>query len=818
MFNETITKILDTYKSANVVPDVNLFAEEDPKKKEYPKWYYALGMKILHDYVNDRYTTNDTRRYFSYSSRSIRALREYAKGYQPVQKYLDILTPENTRFKYGNNGQQTEMAMMNISQSPPKIFPIFRSVVKGILLDTEYDFDIIGIDPTSDSYRKQEIAYQKMLVSKYAKDLKMEMEKMGFPIESKQPIAETEEEIDLITQQGGFKLSYEIQQKKALLKTFEESRFDGIRDLLLDDLIDLNLAITKTYIDEVDGIPKVRWADPELFIGSWTRYHDKRDMWLGAEIVPMTLSDLLRNGDIDNETASHIMEKYGKNLTQVPYVIGTPTIGKRNKTNITDDLRVWVLDCSFLSTDNHKYTSVYSKKYGNKIFNEVDYNYQLSSADLKDGKEMIDAKTEREYGFKLVIGTDVVFNYGKQKTAYKKKDNKAILSYQMYDLELPSLVERCIEYIDDATLATYKIRDAVAKMPPPPMLQVDVGAMQNISLGGVKLKPLQVQDMFSQRGWLLIRSLTDHQDNTTGNYNAPITPIRIDFGGLLNAYFQQVDRAINSMRLLTGINETIDATNPTPDVGFGVSKMAVDAAKNTIKPMVFGYEQLLLNILRSSNQYWLSIAREGDKRGAFTSLGSEAKEVFNMAKDIADRDFDIKINLLPSGAERDLMIQEILQLKNARITSGQGGIMPDTAMMLIRTIKTGNLELAQLKLSKAIEKQINDDRAYAEQREKANTERLIESARESNKAKEIEIQGNLQEAKLKSKLELRNALIINEQKNGVPVEEAIRKVDNELRKIEEREMQEALEAQEAMQEEAMAQQAAQGQQVGQVQR
>jgi hypothetical protein len=784
MFNETIIKILDTYKSNNVVPKRNLFFEEDPKVKEDPAWYYALGQKILHDYVNDRYTTNDARQYFSYSTRSIRTLREYAHGRQPVQKYLDHLCPPETRLKFGTGGNQVEMAMMNISQSPPKIFPIFRSVVKGVLLDTDYDFDILGIDPTSDSYREQEIAYQKMLMSDQVNILKKELEEMGYPIQTEQPKFENEQELDLINQQGGFKLAYEIELKKALLKSLSESKYDGIRDMLLDDLIDLNLILTKTYVDEVDGTPKARYADPEMFIGAWSRYHDKRDMWLGAEIVPMTLSDLLRQGDIDVQTASYIIENYGKNLGQVPYVVGSPTIGRRNKTNITDDLRVWVLDCSFLSTDSRRYTKLKAtERYGNGLFNEVSNDYELSNKDIKEGKEIIDAKTEREYGFKMVIGTNVVFSYGKQKTAYRKKDNKAILSYQMYDLELPSLVERCVEYIDDLTLATYKIRDAVAKMPPPPMLQVDVAAMQNITIGGIKLTPLQTQDMFTQRGWLLIKSLTDHQENVTGNYNAPITPININFEGLINGYFLQVNNAIQNIRLMTGINETIDATNPSPKVGYGVSKMAVDAAKNTLKPMIFGYERLYIDLLKSLNQYWLSVARAGDVKGSFISLGDNAKKVFSLAKDIADKDFDILARLLPSMAERELMIQEILTLKQGRMQNGQGGLMPDVAMMLIRTIKSGNLELAQIKLSQAIQKQIEDDRKYADDREKANTERLMASAQEANKGKQIEVEGRLKEIELEANLELRNALIINKHKSGLSIEQAKMEADMEISKL-----------------------------------
>jgi hypothetical protein len=776
MFDEKLSKLLAGYQKYDQkkIGDFNI---EDPEKKKEADWYASLGWTVLHDYVNDNLAWGDGRNYYNYSLRRMSTLRDYARGDQPIQKYQDILCPEDSHItiKTGN-GELVRKAMMNISFSPPKIFPIFKTVVKASLLETNYDFDITAIDPTSGFEKQLEIAYKKIQLDPVIKDLKEKMKEAGVPVPKDEEF-ETEKEIDVFYENGGFKLQYEIELKNALTKTLSKSDYDGIRDMLYDDAIDLGLYITKTYIDDIDGVPKIRYVDPEYFIGSWDRHHDKRDMWLAAEMIPMTLSDLLHKTKLTQDQAIEVMKEYGQRLDTNAYVNNNATIVGRQKTNIINDFRVWVLDCSFISTDTQKRIKYQSKTFGNMVFKDVPYNAELSQKDKDRGVEMYDYKYEYEYGFKMIVGTGVVFDFGKCDTTRKEDKITAKLSYHVYDTKLPSLVDRCIEYIDDACLATFKFRDALAKMPPPPRIQVESSAIDQINLGGVTFNALQVKDMFSQTGWLHMKSLSDHLEPVNGNYNAPVTPVQLDLMQDFNIFQGAFGTAMNMIRQVTGVNEAMDTSAQTKYAGFKVTKLAYDSARSTFKPLIYGYERVFLNSLKSCNSLWLQVAANKDPKGAFKSLGQKSYKVLQMAISIPERDFDVMIQTLPSEEERQLILQQLIGLRDSRMQTGVGGIAPDVYFMIYRIVKSGNLALAQFKMAQAVERQRKLDLEEADMREQANTERLMASAQEANKGKEIEGQMKMMQEQAKYDLELRNTIVTKLLEQGLNEQDALMKAE-----------------------------------------
>jgi hypothetical protein len=773
MFPKELLTLLDGYRKAAPNNRGN-FYEDSPEKKAEAEWYVKLGWSVLHDYVNDRYGWQDQRGYFNYSTRRISILRAYGNGTQPIEKYQEILCPEDSRINVKTeNGEIIRSALMNISFSPPKIFPIFKSVVKAQLLETNYDTEVSGVDPTTNFERKAEVAYKKLQLMPFIKELKETLQAQGVPIPNEKEMFDSEEEIDVFEENGGFKLQFEIELKKALQKTLQKSKYDGIRDILYDDAIDLGLYITKTYIDDVDGVPKTRYVDPEYFIGSWDRHNDKRDMWLAAEVVPMTLSDLIHKTKLTEEQAFQVIEQYSQKLNQNVNVNSNISV-KQQKYNTLNDRRVYVLDCNFISTDTKKHIKYKSKTFGNNVFKEVGYEYELKDKDKERGVELYEYKYEKEYGFKMIVGTNVVFDFGECDTV-KNNENKSMakLSYHVYDTGLPSLVDRCVEFIDDACLATFKFRDALAKMPPPPRLQIEASALDQINLGGLTLNAMQAKDVLSQTGYLYFKSLSDHLEPVNGNYNAPVTSMNIDVMQDFNIFQGAFGTAMNMIRQVTGINEVLDSTSPSPRMGYGVSKLAYDAAKNTIKPLIYGYELMFLSMLSSASSLWLKVAANGDTRGAFNSLGGKSLDIFRIASKVPERDIDISVKILPSDEEKQLLLQQIIGLRDIRTQSGQGGIRPDIYFMLYRIIKAGNLDLAQFKLSQAIEKQRQQDMQEAEAREEANTKRLIAAAQEANKKVDMEAQAKLQQLEMKYNLELRNKLVDKLLQSGISEQQAL---------------------------------------------
>jgi len=249
--------------------------------------------------------------------------------------------------------------------------------------------------------------------------------------------------------------------------------------------------------------------------------------------------------------------------------------------------------------------------------------------------------------------------------------------------------------------------------------------------------------------------------------------MNIDLMQDFNVFQGGFSTAMNMIRQVTGINEVMDASSPNPRQGFGVSKIAYDSAKNTLKPLMYGYELMYLSMLRSVNQLWLQVAEMGDPHKAFKSLGEGAGKIFDIASTLPERDFDVEIKILPSEEERQLLLQDLVTQKNQRQQTGQGGLTPDAYVMIYRIVKTGNLQLAQYKLAQAVERQRKIDAEENDRREQANTERLMASAQEANKAKEIEANAKSAQIQQKADLDLRNLIVSKLIEAGMNEQQAL---------------------------------------------
>jgi uncharacterized membrane-anchored protein YjiN (DUF445 family) len=148
-----------------------------------------------------------------------------------------------------------------------------------------------------------------------------------------------------------------------------------------------------------------------------------------------------------------------------------------------------------------------------------------------------------------------------------------------------------------------------------------------------------------------------------------------------------------------------------------------------------------------------------------------------MAISIPERDFDVMIQTLPSEEERQLILQQLIGLRDSRMSIGVGGIAPDVYFMIYRIVKSGNLAQAHYKMAQAVERQRKLDMEEADRREQANTERLMASAQEANKGKEIEGQMKMMQEQAKYDLELRNTIVTKLLEQGLNEQDALMKAE-----------------------------------------
>lgn len=693
--------------SAQYLQGSHQFPDDGLKRslKNQPSWYIAVSDAIMGQYFNN---ASCVPYWWGTKSRSMSELRAYAKGEQNVNKYKPLLCH--------NLNQDGGKAYMNISWAAVRCIPLFRNVIKGIALKLSYQINVDALDPSSIAEKKAEEAYWLLQTDPEWQAFSKEMQTRGVKIPKQQ--FQSEQQVNLWIKSGGLKLATEIAMKVALEATLYLSKFeDRVKVQLIDDLIDLGICWTCDYVDAGTRYVKARYVDPEYYIGRFSEYHDYHNQDYGCELRMMTIGEIRQESGLKESELYWIARQwqsdFGNSINRFQgfgmFNSGFNSRYKDEYGNLPiDDWKVPVLDGKYVSADVDYYTKAYRKGSGNMIYNPVGQDYVLNEKEKKNGKTLEGKTNERLYKFKRVLGSDFVFDYGEDTDiAHDGVDGykHAVLPYHGYKTGTSSIVDLLVPIEDDMCLTTYKWRNAKARMIPPPGLVIEKGVLENITVGGVKMTPKQATSMGMETGYMLIQSLSDHGKIALGANSAPITPIPNNAMEYFNVYMADMQSLWSQAHKITGINDLTAASQPDERQGKGVMQMSVQLSNNVIAPLFKGYEVVFEQTMRSCGLRWQQVLRNGDVDGMYRAIGSTNLEVFKLTKNISYMTFGLEINALPTEAETEALLAELTGLKTQNLTTGSGGISPENYLLVYRTVKKGNLDLAFLLLSNAIMEQ-----------------------------------------------------------------------------------------------------------------
>jgi len=676
------------------------FPDDGLKKslKNDPKFFLALAQAMMNQYVTNQCCIP----YQFTKSRSISELRSFAKGEQDVNQYKPLLCQSMK--------QSGGKAYMNISWSPAGIIPKFRDVIKGIAIKTSFDISVDALDPSSIAEKKAEEAYWRLQTDPEWIAFSKEMAKLG--ARTQKPQFESEQQIDVWMKSGGLKLGVEIALQTALMATLYLSRFeDSVKVQLIDDLIDIGICGTRDYVENGTRYVKARYTDPEFYVGRFSQFLDNNNSDYGGELRFMTISELKKESDLKEAQLFKIAQLYQVNFGNpnarfADYGFFNTTFASRYKdvygNSPIDDFKVPVLDAVYISADTSTYSKATREGSGNLIYNQVPDNYVLTEKEKKKGRTVEQKRNEVIYKFKHIVGTEFVFSYGlDEDIAHDGIDGykTAVNPYHIYKLGTSSIVNRMVAYENDASLSLYKWRNAKARMIPPPGIVVEKGVLENITLGGVKVTPKQAISMGVETGYLVIQSLTDHGRTSLGANSSPISPMPNTAIDHFNIFLADMNYNMAQIKELTGINDLTAGGTPPERLGLGVAKQAIASSNNTLYPLFKGYEVVFEQTMVSCAKRWQNVLRNGDSKGFYKAIGQTNLQVFELSKDISLIEFGLKIEALPSEQEIEMLLSELIQLKQTN------AIAPEVFVLVYRTIKSGNFDLAHLQMSWAVKEQ-----------------------------------------------------------------------------------------------------------------
>ena len=723
---KSLEKYVNKYKSKDVK---TAFPDHDisPEKKMEAMYYKRCIEHLFYLGVNGMLHTQGLMTGRSGYGR----VRQYSRGKINTDKYKPYLLGMD------ENGRTENRAFINISWRPDTGYLKTLDQISGAYEKMDYDLTVTAIDPASDFERKKKVAEMKLRTKPEWKQFE---QALGISVPKQDTELDSEQDVDLYEKAGGLKLKTEIAMQKAVNATRQLCGWRVLKDMLFRDIRDLGFAAVRDFVDYQSMTAMLRYVDPDYLLIPRSKYNDFRDITMAGELRAMTISDVRNESQLDEPMLAKIAQEYGWDGQMTGDVMHNMKHSKEEGMPY-DQVMVWCLDATWLSSDLKVYTEKYIDKYGVLDFKRKDTNYVLDKAEAKKGKKAWHYRTQYTYKGTWIIGTDCVFNHGKdyyQTREGKSGNKKAILPYHVVTIGTMSKLERMIGDIDDINILTFKRRNAIASIPAPPGIIINKSALENVEFDGEVKSPRYLVNMLLQKGVLAVDTL-DEFGRRQASLNELVSYVSTNLFEQFRIFSEQIEEKRRNIQLSTGINDVVDGTSDNERRLKVEGEAKLEAANNAMQPEYAAMRELIQKAYTNVIYRWQEIVKTEDCDIECIPLDGESIESIKLTSEIARPKFGLKVNVASTYQERQMLLQEIMQLKAQRTQTGGGGIAEDAYLLLYRIIREGNIPLAQLLIAKARKDAQKEDmeRSMALQEQNAQVQMQSAQAAEVEKRKTL---------------------------------------------------------------------------------
>ncbi len=599
-----------------------------------------------------------------------------------------------------------------------------------------------------DDYFKTQAAKIKLrkLADKVAPDIKEflpDMEtKLGEPIDM--------EELE-IQKQGGYRHQATIEIEQALEVVFNHNNFPLLRKEVKEDILRYGIGGYKEMIDG-KGVIQIRKVNPRFWIYGACQNRDFSDAEFVGEYRQMSMTELKdlagdQISDIQYQNIAKLYSSIPYNHRRVrPYV---------NSWQQYSSLRVEVMDIEFKSV-NEDYMEQGTDKYGNTRTVRAPYG----ATSTNESKTILKNSYEVIYKASWIVGTDVMFDFGLCTDMKRRRSqlSKVSYSYHMFapnmkDMRISSKVEGAIPIYNQCQIAWLKLQQAIAEARPSGVA-ISMGALESVSLGGggETLTPLQVLDLYLQKGVLVYRAEDD--SGRPVNFR-PIEELRNGIGDQAARFFEILQANIQLLKNAMGLNELTDGSTPDPRTLTLVAQMASEGTNDALYSVIHADEQLLKSISTSLIiRIQQAFRKKAPIQGYIQALGTNTERFFKLSSDISVYEFGCIIESKPTDQQR----QELMAL--AQTLAAQGMLELEDYYTIENT---QNLKMAQLILSYKMRKRKEEQQKVAMEQQAQNGQIQIQSAQAAEQSKQqslqIEYQLKIELAKIEGEYMLEAARI-----------------------------------------------------------
>lgn len=736
-----------------------------PEVRESPKFFLDWCHFVYSCYSYG--TTLNVNGGVTRTGRSIEELRAYARGKQGTAKYrawCDVLVKAVNDSRGGGLGTADRRSIMNISWDNVQVLSPMRDIMLSKLAAPRFEPVVKAVDTMSEKARREKYYRDKMSVDPRMKAL--------FAQAGMQPDGITEGyaamepgDIDVLRQLGEYNLPQEVLMQDVVEASLDKTGWEEIAQMLNEDVADSNMMFCLAQALPKEGRIGIKYVDPAGIVSPVSKYKDGRDVPYRGFIEHINISQLRAESNLSEKELYLIAKNYSGYHLNTALRNQFPNFGNRgfreefmqeNNRQVYDNFGVCVMTLYFIANDAENYI-VGTRRDGNAVFDRVGTAAKLNTGGSNDGKRMETVPIQYVYKCRWVVGTEYVFDYGKDDTIVRVGQNgskQAVIPIIGWVGDGASIVERCISIVDDIQLATLKQRALLANLPPGPRLSIDTSLMEeSVKFGGVEFNLMEVLKLYSGRGVFFYRSKPEFSNpDANGSNRPPIGDIGSGIQEDFNLFAVFIQQKMNELRQATGINEFVDGSANPQDVLIGVVQGLEAASNNSLKPYLFAGYSLYKSVVNVMARKYQMLALNGSISMRHWPVGGNTIKTLELTPDIALYDIEVSARILPSEQEMQLMMSGVLQKQQ------EGKLTDADVFIIMEMLYDKDLKKAKVYMARAVAR--NEERMAARQQELVaqQTKGNIETAKASEQARrdsiltEGEVEGRIEELKHQNRL------------------------------------------------------------------
>ena len=665
-------------------------------------------------------------------------VKTYARGSQTIDRYKKVLTPD----------QDPTNNTLVVDWSVLPIIPKFRRIALGLLEKQNWNVQIDPIDPLAQTELEQKITLMKMKATMREAQKEVMGDKVSMPNDIMPGEGEPEDIDGIKIYEIGLRHKTAMEAEQAVELTFSQNDYESQRRQTLQDLFDYGVSAYKDYRD--GDLVGFRRVDPRRLILSYCTYPDFRDLRYAGEILEVPVAQVIQmsNGELTKEDIDMIYKYASTNQWRPSTPVGNAYYGSYS--DFWNRGKVQVLDLEIISADELVREERIDRR-GNTIFGRASYDDYNNKKDKYKRKQV-----QGVYRCKWIVGTDIIFDYGKQYDIKRDPINMArakssyhINACDFFDMKTFSRMEAIIPYADAIQLAYYRLQHEL-NTSVPKGFNINLAALEEVSLsgGGQTMKPSDIIDLYLQRGVLVSRSTT-----FDGRQNPPaITELQGGTGGAIAEYWNLINQNLDMIRQTLGLNELTDGSTPNPKLLTTVAQLAASGTNNALSDIIYSDKQITQSLSEAIIIRVQDIVRTTDGTAIADSLGKGTVELLKVSPDITRYTFGISIVDKPT-AEEKAKLDELIKVA---LQQGQLDISD-----VIRLNNIPNIKQAELFLAYKVRKNMERKQQEALQMQQQNGQIQQQSAMAAEQAKQqtAQMQAQIDIQLVQAKAEMEAKLI-----------------------------------------------------------